>query len=262
MHSEREWAAGTTQAIVVGVLALLTPLVSVLLSLDRRPVMPAVNAAASMVFIAVFLDRVGLSGDAITWILDGILLIALGALALRLRRAHDPEGTARALSAFVASLFAGLVLVGLTLAGPLEADTLAPVAMDLWLCLIVGLALWGLHRSPLHLRRDWYETILASCVVLAIPLGSWTMAEFEAPPPLVAAAPATVGVLGLWYGLRHRSRSVLLTACLALLCAAWYLGVESGNALGVVLALALTAVLLFWVSLRLGRPDLRNGEAT
>ncbi len=67
-----------------------------------------------------------------------------------------------------------------------------------------------------------------------------------------AAVVGSFGVIWLRYGVGRESRPVILAACVALVSAAWSLGVREAGALGAVLALAFTGALLFWVSARLG----------
>lgn len=90
-------------------------------------------------------------------------------------------------------------------------------------------------------------------MILAIPLGFWTFADaLDAPPFVTSLAVGILGALGLAYALRWNVGRLVVTSCLALVAAAWFLGVSVGNAAGAVGALAFTAVLLFWVSSRVG----------
>jgi hypothetical protein len=227
--------------------------------------MPAVHVAIGLSFLAVFLDRATpLDEDGIVWVLDGVLVLIGIALLTRLRRAHGPEDArdeAWALNAFVAAMYAGFVLVGLTAAGPFDLDDGTVWALDAWLLGMVGVTLWGIHRAPPALQREWFGLQLALLVVLAVPLCFYTTLEaLDAPPEAAALACAALGGLAMAYGLRREARSVLVAGCLALLVAAWYYGVERGGVLGAVAALAATAALLFWLSARLGR-DPGRGDA-
>ncbi len=261
VHSDQTWSAETPGGVLVGIIALLTPIWSVSTSIRRDPVMPAVNAAIGYAFLAFFLERIGVSEDGIVWILDGVLFLALLVLAARLRAAGpDAPGVATALYAFVASLLAGLVLAGSTAAGPLDAGGDTIFALDLWLALVVGLALWATHRAPGWIRRDWYADVLAACVVLATVFAFLTLDELGVPSDLLGVGGAAVGALALFYGVRQDARSVLLTGSLAIVVSVWIFGLEQGGSLGAVAALVFTAGLLFWVSTRLGG-DRRSGVA-
>jgi hypothetical protein len=227
--------------------------------------MPAVHVAIGLSFLAVFLDRATpLDEDGIVWVLDGVLVLIGIALLARLRRAgrsEDARDDAWALNAFVAAMYAGFVLVGLTAAGPFDLDDGTVWALDAWLLGMVALTLWGIHRAPPALQREWFGLQLALGVVMAVPLCFYTTLEaLDAPPETAALACAALGGLAMAYGLRREVRSVLVAGCLALLIAAWYYGVERGGVLGAVAALAATAALLFWLSARLGR-DAGRGDA-
>jgi hypothetical protein len=264
-YSERPWPDLTTPAVVIGIGALVLPLVLAYRSIGRDPFMPAVHVAIGLSFLAVFLDRATpLDEDGIVWVLDGVLVLIGIALLARLRRAgrsEDARDDAWALNAFVAAMYAGFVLVGLTAAGPFDLDDGTVWALDAWLLGMVALTLWGIHRAPPALQREWFGLQLALGVVMAVPLCFYTTLEaLDAPPETAALACAALGGLAMAYGLRREVRSVLVAGCLALLIAAWYYGVERGGVLGAVAALAATAALLFWLSARLGR-DAGRGDA-
>ncbi len=262
VHSDQTWSAETPGGVAVGILALATPILSIAASIRRDPVMPAVNAAIGYPFLALFLDRIGVSQDATVWILDGVLLVALSILGVRLRTARpEARWLAGALYAFVASLLAGLVLTGLTAAGPLDAGGDTIYALDVWLVLVVALALWATHRAPEWLRRDWYTDVLAACVLLATVFAFLTLDELGVPSDLLSVGGSAVGALGLYYGVRRGARSVLLTGSLAIVVSVWIFGIEQGGSLGAVAALAFTAALLFWVSSRIGGDDHAAPEA-
>jgi hypothetical protein len=62
---------------------------------------------------------------------------------------------------------------------------------------------------------------------------------------------ALVGGLGAWYGLGHRSHQVLVVGSLVLLFATWVFSIAQRGALGGVLALLVSAAVLFWISTRI-----------
>ncbi len=256
-YSEESWPDATAAGLVVGVLSLATPLALAPIFIRRNSVMPAVATAMGYGFLFLFLDRaVGLDDDAIIWTLDAVMLASVVALALKLRGAGNGEEVHWQLNAFVASLYVGFILILLTAFSALDLDEQAVLALDFWLTLITGLALWGIHRAPQALRREWYGTQLAVSMLFAIGLGFWTtLGLFDATPPVAAAVVGGLGAAGLRYGLRMDMRRLTLSSCLAIVVAAWYFGIEQGRVLGGALALGFTAALLFWVSARLGREE-------
>jgi hypothetical protein len=262
MYSERPWPDVSAPAIAIGVVGLLLPLVLAYRAVGRDPFMPAVHVALGFAFLAVFLDRATpLDDDAIVWTLDAVLLVVVAGLVLRLRRSTGVPEEAWALNAFVAALYAGLVLILFTGLGPLDLSEDTVWAMDLWLTVVTALTLWGIHGAPPALQRSWFGEQLALCVGFAIPLAFYSVLEaldLEATgvePEAAALAVGAVGGLAVAHGLRHEQRSVLAAGCIALVAAAWYYGIDRGGVLGAVLALAATAALLFWLSARLGRRE-------
>lgn len=255
MYSMEAWDNTTAGGIAVGLLALATPAATIPVFVRRNAVMPAVSAALGYAFLAAFLFRAfGLDADIIIWILDGALVATLAVLGLLLYAGRAESVSRRTLYAFAVSLYAGYPMIGMTAIGPLELDDSALLALDAWLVVITALALWGIHRAPAALRSPRYGYHLAASVLLAIPLGFGTTLEvYELPPLGAAAAIAGAGACGLWYGLARDARLLVACSCLTILCAAWYLGVDAGERLGTVLALAFTAILFFWVATRLGR---------
>ena len=255
LHSMEAWDNTTAGGVMVGLLALATPLATIPVFVRRNPVMPAVGTALGYGFLAVFLFRAfDLDADIIIWILDGVLAAALLALAVLLRAGRAESVSRRTLYAFTVSLYAGYPMAGLTTAGPLELGDEVFLALDAWLVLVTALALWGIHRAPAVLRSARYSLHIAASVLIAIPLGFGTTLEVYDLPPLGAAAVlAGVGAAGLWYGLRLDARPLVLCSCATVVSAAWYLAADAGDRLGTVLALAFTAALFFWVATRLGR---------
>ena len=258
-YSMEAWGNTTPGGVVVGVLALATPIATIPVFVRRNPVMPAVGTALGYGFLAAFLYRAfDLDTDTIIWVLDGALASTLAVLALLLRAGRRAGRTGsvsrRTLNAFVVSLYAGYPLAAMTATGPLELDEDMFLALDAWLLLVTGLALWGIHRAPATLRSARHIHHLAASVLIAIPLGFGTMLQvYDASSLAAAAVVAGAGAGGLWYGLRADARPLALCSCATIVSAAWYLGVNDGNRLGSVLALAFTAALFFWVATRLGR---------
>ena len=255
VYSMEAWDNTTAGGVVVSLLALATPVATIPVFVRRNPVMPAVATALGYGFLAAFLFRAfDLDADIIIWILDGALLATLAVLGLMLHAGRAESVSRRTLYAFAVSLYAGYAMAGMTAAGPLELGEDTLLALDAWLLLVTALALWGIHRAPAALRSARYSWHLAASVLLAIPLGFGTTLEVYDLPPLGAAAVlAGAGACGLGYGLARDARHLVLCSCATIVSAAWYLGVDAGDRLGTVLALAFTAALFFWVATRLGR---------
>jgi hypothetical protein len=251
-YSEQAWPEATAGALVVGLLALVTPLVAAPRSFLRRdPVMPAAHLALGLAFFATFLWRgLGLSADLIIWVLDGVLAVLALLLVREMAQARDAEDSGWALNAFVTALYAGFVLVALTGLGPLDLETSSVYPMDVWLFGMVALTLWGIHAAPPWLQRGWYERQLAFAVLVSIPLAFESLDG--APTEVRALAVAGIGAIALRYAIRQGARTTLFTSCFAIIVAAWYFGLDRGGAIGVVLSLAASAALLFWISTRVG----------
>ena len=255
VYSMEAWDNTTAGGIVVGLLALATPVATIPVFVRRNPVMPAVASALGYGFLAAFLFRAfDLDADIIIWVLDGALVSTLAVLGLLMHSGRAESVSRRTFYAFAVSLYAGYAMAGMTAAGPLELGDETLLALDAWLVLVTALALWGIHRAPAALRSARYTYHVAASVLLAIPLGFGTTLEvYDLPPLGTAAVVAGAGACGLWYGLRRDARPLVLCSCATIVSAAWYLGVDAGERLGSVLALAFTAALFFWVATRLGR---------
>lgn len=254
---EESSSRGSPGGIAAGSFALLVPAVAFPLSVRRNPVMPGMVLALGFGFVAAFLYlATRLSADAAIWTLDGVMGVVVAVVLVALSRRREAEGSDWLLNVFVMALYVGLLLVLATGAGPLEMESDSFWAADVWLLVVTGLALWGVHRAPPALQRDWFENQLAVCVLMAIPMGFVTTLELlDATPEGAAALVGGTGALGLVYAVTYGSSSVLGVSSLALVAAAWYYGVERAGALGAVLALGFTAALLIWLSVRLGKRE-------
>lgn len=254
VYSKNAWEDLTPAGIAMGVGALATPFLLAPRTLRANVIMPAVHLCFALGFVAVFLDRTtSLRGDDIIWVLDAVLLGCTLGMVWLMRR--DPDGTRHpwALNAFVMALYAGGVLIFATGAGPMRMGADVAYALDVWLLVVAAVTLWGIHRSPVGLRRDWFESMLAWCMLLWIPLGGFTAMEaMDGPSELVLALVGSVAVAGFAYALRFRTRSMLFASAVAFVAAAWIWAADRGGALGVVGGLALAAAVLFSVSGRVG----------
>ncbi len=253
LGSWNAWANATTGGVVMGILALATPM-AILVSgqRGRHPATLALHTAFAFPFAATFLHRaLDIDFNAILWALDGMLVLVIAALMARLagRRDDPDDGT---LAALAAALYAGLVLSLLSGLGPMEMEERALLPADVWLVLMTLLVLWGLHRAPQAFRREWYHAQLALCVILAIPMLAFTtMESLDLPAEVTGLAQAGLGAWAVRYGLRTDARGVLLAGAGALATGAWIYGVQRAAGFGAVGALVVTAALLFWVSTRI-----------
>jgi hypothetical protein len=251
-YSENAWPDQTFGGVVAGVMSLAFPLVIVGLALRKDPVLGALQAVFSFLFLFLFLDRaLGLDLRTSLWVLDGVGLLGLGWLGYRLR---DPQGPDWTLDTFLALLYASLILIFISGEVLWDLESFIIIPADVWLLTVAGISVWALQEGvPVHLQRDWYERQLAYCIVLAIPFTMMTTLEaMRAGPTTTALTLAAIGGAGLWYSIPRGMRWVLATSCLALLIAAWYYGAEKAGALGAVLALTGMSVILFWGSFKLG----------
>jgi hypothetical protein len=251
-YSENAWPDQTFGGVVAGVVSLAFPLVIISLALRKDPVLGALQAVFSFLFLFLFLDRaLGLDMRTSLWVLDGVGLLGLGWLGYRLR---DPQGPDWTLDTFLALLYASLILIFISGEVLWDLESFIIIPADVWLLTVAGISVWAMQEGvPVHLERDWYERQLAYCIVLAIPFTMMTTLEaMRAGPTTTALTLAAIGGAGLWYSIPRGMRWVLATSCLALLIAAWYYGAEKAGALGAVLALVGMSVILFWGSFKLG----------
>jgi len=253
IHSEKAWPDGTPGGWGAGMLGLVLPVALFWRAVREDGVLAALQAALAFLFFFTFLDRaLGLSEEAILWTLDGVMVAGLGALAYRLRTPGVPRWV---LSVFLALLLSTVVLIGLSaeIIWDMEASAIYP--MDAWLLTVAGLSVWGLRSgTPDHLRREWYQHLLALCVLVGIVFGFITTLEtLKTGPTPAALTVAAVGGLGLWFSLPRGAKSVLAASCLALLISAWYWGAEMSGALGAVMALVVVSAGLFWGATHAGK---------
>lgn len=258
VYSEEAWADASSGGLVVGALSLAVPVVLAPRAMRRNVVMPAVHLAFGLAFLAVFLDRaLHLSGDEIVWVLDAVLAVALLVLARTLVRDGGLGRHPWVLNAFVTAMTAGFVLVATTAFGPLDLSDQAVWPLDAWLALTVVLALWGIERGPDAMPRGQLAKLLAYLLLAWIVLGFVTALEaLDGPPELPLLLVGGAGVAAFAYA-RDRStdtslRGLMAVAALAFIAPIWYWGVERGGALGAVAALVATAIILFWMSGRMG----------
>ncbi|HSG46782.1 MAG TPA: DUF2157 domain-containing protein [Longimicrobiales bacterium] len=251
-YSVNAWPDGTVWAVAMGLLAFAIPAALGPWSFREGVIMSGVHTALSFGYLAVFLDRTfGLDFDAIAWILDGAAVVAVAVFWVAIRR-WPAEYTDRALVAFAVSMWAGLVLALVTGVGPLDMEENAVLAMDVWMLLIVGITLWGIHLSPSEFRRDAYETNLALCVAVGGLLAMFTAGEtWNLDAAGAAVAGAMVGGAGVAYGLRRDAHQVLVVSALVILLATWIFAIDQAGAMGGVVALLLSAAVLFWISTRI-----------
>jgi hypothetical protein len=254
VYSKNAWADVSAGGVAVGVAAMAVPALLAPRTLRLNVVMPAVHLCFGLGFVAIFLDRATpFGGDTVIWLVDAVFLAAAAATVFLLRRDPDGQRHPWALNAFVAAAYAAAVLVLITATGPGDLEAGAMYPLDAWLFLLAALTLWGIHRSPIGLRRDWFEHQLAVCILLWVPLGFGTAMEaLNGPSELALAFVGSVAVLGFGYALRYRARRILGASALAFIAAVWFWAADRAGALGAVVGLAFAAVLLFWLSGRVG----------
>ena len=255
IYSDSVWDDQTVIGSLIGLAALVPPIVLAPRAMRRNAVMPAVHLVAGIGFLAVFLDKVtSLSGDSILWILDVTLLGAIAVLTGLLR--SDPEGQRHpwVLNAFVMALFGGFFLVmwtGLEVLS-LSDDVLYP--LDLWLFMCAALTVWGIRSSPPGQRREWFGTLLSALALLWIPFGFATAYETSGGSEeiLAFALVGGGGVAGFLFGRAREIRPLMGVGTVSFILALWVLAADLGGALGVFMALVATAGGLFWLSGRMG----------
>ena len=258
IYSEGAWSDMSAGGMATGLLSLVVPIVLAPRAMRTGTVMPAVHLAMGLGFLAVFLDRATpLSGDAIVWVLDAVLLASTMVLLRML--ANEPKDGSRpwVLNAFVMAMLAGFGLVATTALGPLDLSEDAIWPLDLWLGVTVALTLWGVRRGAPGLSREWLGRLLAWLLCVWIGFGFYTALEgLDGPAELPLVLVGGAGVAAFAYASGEGFRSLMAAAALAFIVPLWYWAVDRGGALGAVAALAATAGLLFWLSGRLGAADL------
>ncbi len=258
-YSIEVWDQGTLGARMMGVLALAVPLATARRSYREGVAMTGAHTAVAFLFLGMFAHRtLGLEADGVVWAMDAVLLLALAGMAL-LIRSGAPEVVDRALAALGVTLWAGVVLVALTGDGPLDLGENAIFPTDLWLVLVAGITLWAISRAQSEAQVDAFEMNLALCVLVGGLLAMITGAEnLNLGSEVWAPMGGVVGGLGLVYGLRRESLSVLRAGAAMVLIATWIFSLDQGGAIGAVLALLATAVLFFWLASRVAGME---GEA-
>ena len=254
-YSAHAWPDGSPGGIAVGVIALAVPPITLVHAIRRNTLMPAVHAILGFIFLGMFFVRaMGMTLENTLWILDGVLAASFALLALGLVRTRGEDGGEWLLNAFVACLYVGMVLIPMTAAMPLEMAEDTAYPLDVGLAVVVALTHWGIHKAPPFLQRDWYSKQLVICVLLGTLLAmATTLGALDTTETVAALVMASVGAASLWYSLAYGMRDVVMASCVSLIWTAWFYGVTESGALGVVGALTFTALLLFWVSSRLGR---------
>lgn len=261
-YSESAWSDRSVPALALGVGGLAFAMLSAVRAMARNPVMPAAHVAFGLLYLGFFLDRgLGLSEAQVVWTLDGALLVLTAVLVRILSRDRDGQAHPWALNAMVAALYTGFVLISWTTFGLLHWNDAAVVAVDVWFGVLVALNVWGIHGAPPGLRRAWFGRHLAYLCLIWIPLGFWTADEVLGGGAfgwLVLVGGA--GVAAFVYATRQGMGALMRSGALAFIVAVWVWAVDQAGAMGAVLALALTAGLLFWLSGRTAPLDV-DGDA-
>lgn len=253
--SERAWPDLSLPATVFGGSALIVPVALGWRALRSRDAyMPAAHFAAGLGFLAVFLDRTtALSGDAIIWILDAVLLCTIAGLGRILALDPGREEHPSALNTFIAAMGAGFVLVGYTAAEPLDMGVDVFLALDAWWALTTALTVWGLERGGRLAQRSGLTLLIAIELLAWIGLGFTTVTEtFDGGFGLTTLLVSGMAVVAFVYADRRGLTELLLAAAIAFVVPIWIWAVEAAGALGGIAALVLTATLLFVAAGRRG----------
>lgn len=254
-YSEEAWPAGSAGGVAAGSVSLATAGAALVLALRRSTVMPAVVLAAGYAFVGAGLARIAdLESDAIIWMVDGLFVVTVAVLAAVAVRGRERGLVPWLLPALAVQLYVALLLLTVTSLEPLDLGERTAFVLDGWLLAATALAWWGVRRAPSAVRRPWYAGQFTLSMLLAIWLGFWTMTgPLDAGPTASALVVALAGALGLAWAVPLGQRDLMLASCVAVVSAAWYYAVEGARVLGTVLALAVTAGLLFWLAGRMVR---------
>lgn len=251
-YADNAWEGGTVGARAVGVIALAVPIVLGPLAWRGSVGLVAAHTAMSFVFAALFLDQaLDLDFEAIVWVLDGLLAVALGLLWLRVRHRWD-RGVHRDLVAFTTGVWVGLVLIFFTGAGVLEWEENTIWALDVWWGGIVLLTFWAASKTVGEAERDVVESHMAACVLLGTFFIGFTGAEaLDVAAEVWAAGAALVAVAGLLWGLKVRNIPTVVASTAALVGVLWVYAVGQSDAAVAAVAMVVTAGVLFGVASRI-----------
>lgn len=283
-YSEEAWPEATAGGMIAGLVAAAAPILALIRSHRRNSVLPPIEVTLGYMGVVILFQRAtGIPIETTLWIVDAVLIASLAGMALRLRSARAAYGSmgsvdtpSRASSshsrmapedaipteeqsagdwvrnAFLVSLFCGLPLAFVTATESLDvgADD-AAFALDVWLAVIAVLSLWTVRLTRSGSRLE--HRLITYCLLIAIVLAFWTLeAALSLDALATAAGLAGVGILGFAYALPRSARGPTLASCLAVVIGAWYYGVTEAGTLGVVAALAFSAIVLFVISASLG----------
>jgi len=252
---------GSISGVLVGISALVVAVVSAPPAVHRGHVVPALTLPFSLTLLWLFLHRT-LNLDPLTalWALDAALLVLLLVLVRLLLAERDPARGEWVLFATTAGAYAGFVLIFLTsVEAGLEEATAYP--LDLWWLVLGGLS-WLGWKTRTGGREGWYERQLALLVFIGTALVWFTLGGPLGLDASVYAAVAGFGAAGvLWIGLREASVPLLIAGAACLTVDSWIWAFRAREGWSVVLALVLSAGLLFWAASRIGVMKADPGQA-
>lgn len=253
VYSVNAWELGTFGARMWGVAALGAALGCGWAAWSAVPRMAVGHVVFVLPYAAAFLvQTAGLEFEPTVWLLDGIWASGLAAMAAAV--AGRPPGDERRgrLAVLVTGAWIGFVLLFLTGAGVLDLSDHAVWPMDVWMATMATLTAWAASRAPSDAEAELLERHLALCIPVATGLAVFSVAEaLEWPGEAWLLAGAAVASAGMAWALRARSSLALANAAGSLIVVIWIYTVERADVALAAGALALTAVLFFWVGSRI-----------
>jgi len=250
--SEEIWAPGTLEGVLVGVSALAVAVASAPISLRQGEFVPGLTLPFSFIFLWLFLHR-ALNLEPVTglWILDIVMLVLLVVLVRRLVGRPDGKGERWVLFATASAAYATFALIIFT-ASEMDAGDAIFYPLDIWWGILVGLS-WTGWRKKVAGYEGWYEGQLTLLIIIGTVLTWATLASPLGMDESVYSIWAGLGAAAvLILALRVDSILMLGASAVCLAINSWIWAVTADEAGSVVVALLLSAGLLFWVATRVG----------
>jgi hypothetical protein len=252
-YSPQAWPAGTGGSRPWGLGALAAAGGAAMVTWRA----PTRTALGHMVFVLPFvaafaLLALGLEVDPTVWILDGVWAVGLALLTVRALDDRATGARRRLLPVVVTGAWLGFVLMVWTTGAVLDLGEHAIWPLDAWIVTLAAVTAWAASRA----RSDWEATFLERHVALCIPVAT-AMAVFsvgealEWPAEAWLVAGALTAAAGMAWSLRAGSGLGLGNGAAALVVTLWIYTVERADAVVAAVALAVTALVFFWVGSRI-----------